>query len=230
MHLRSLICALLLALLVTGCATMSNEGVGINRDSYEKYTNVYADSKQITVCYSNYGGQGGDSSRRWATLDLDEIKWVTITATAPGQVRVTPGMRQPQEFMPYSGPCKPEAGAGLKEISFYYSADGKTLKHTNPESAPIPMGEIEEVTLHRQDPDRAPFTAYGGERYVYNYKRTLVLIRDDPAHPGQLQAAVLASKNDLHPVMRKAMYPFAVAFDVVTLPFQIIFFLFYNGA
>lgn len=218
MHLKSIFCALLLTQLTTGCATYFASDIGRNRDGHEEFTKVYADGKQITVCYSN-PGQEGDASRRWAKVYLADVKWIPIGNTTMA-IR---DMTQPQEFMPHSGSCKPEAGAGLKEISFYYSPDWESLEHSNPESAPISLKDINEGVIHRQDSDRLPFTAYGGRRYDGRYKKsTLVLIRDDPAHPGQLQAAALVSSSDANPMLRWVTYPFSIAVDVVTLPLQLL--------
>ncbi len=200
--------ALLLAQLLTGCAATSVTTDWANRpDRANIYTAVYSDGKRMVAAYASDELGTAD---RWTEIDVGSLKWGPLY----------PNGSMVYNFTAADHKLRPSNIAGLQKISLYgapYASD-ENVRALFQKSG-IQTFDPAEMTSgdpHRKDPARQPFTAY------ITGPGSLFLIRDDPDHPGELQA--LSLKQDVGPNHpgRALLVPFAVAFDVVTFPLQVL--------
>jgi hypothetical protein len=213
-----LICVLLLLQLVTGCATYATkENIGINRDSRERYSNVYIKGEYLIVCYSAKESEYGQDIEnapveRWAKIELKSLDWTSVKAGFN---------KSPIEFIRHSGACKPEVDNNQTKIPLYFREPITSPSKTAFLVFNLPYLRLSEEDARKHDNSKTPFTAYADQ-----YGKYLLLIRDDAHNPGYLEAVYLEPKRDMYPLLRIATYPFSVLLDVITSPVQLFFVLF----
>lgn len=199
----------LLAVSLTGCATMATGDVGVREDSGKHFQRVLFDGERVFVRYTAnvapvYGSDDEPAVKttRWAVADVSKYKWEPNSCTCNSMHFLHDPARPPEA--PGAATEIPLAAEPMEPIQ-------KSGTGSAQDSALLPPAS-----------PNTPFTARAKDDVV-------TLTRRDPANPDKLQTLTLVpptySDEPHASIKRGVIYPFAVALDIVTFPVQAVLFL-----
>lgn len=225
MRIYSTIFIVILLQTLVGCATKSLESIGLRFDKFHDYSSINSDGQRAIIHYSVEEYSNGRNSsylgmkERWAEVEPTKLKWVPLSQlsdfSASYSFKTNRELPDPVNQNPLPSIIP------LHKIEILKSNTSSFGNRITP-STEIFIGD-----QHKADVNKSPISGFYGTPKT----NSLILIRDDINHIGEVESAIIEPNNQYRddyveswaPTTRKVLYPFALVIDVITFPIQLVY-------